>query len=336
MGFSPVQTMPTSIADRSAAAPLTVTLVLFNSGRHLQECLRSFVGSVRSGFAEIVAVDNATPDNSVEILSQEVPETRVVRSPTNKGFAGGCNLAWPHMSTRYWMLLNPDTVVPEGGLETLVAWMDAHPDVGAASPNIVASDGNPQYVARRFPSAALILTEALRIHRLFPARRRARLLLGPLWKEGDLTDGDWVSGTALIVRREAVEAAGLLSERYFMYGEDIEWCWRLQKAGWKVGLCSSVTVQHRVKGSSRETWSENEMEARWLGGYYQACVQLRGRIGTLAIQLANVLAMAIESMNPRRTREERRVFLQAMLAHVRARPSGVAGALPRETEGRPA
>src|SRR5262249_29703055 len=163
------------------------------------------------------------------------------RSDINRGFAGGCNFAWPYASGKYWFLLNSDVIVPSGGLERLVEWMELHPEIGAASPGLTNHASQGASVARRFPSVTSTLLEMLRLHLLMPRTLRAEVLLGSYWPIArDHLDVDWVPATAMIIRREAVNSAGLLSERELMYGEDIEWCWRIRRTGWRIGVCGSL------------------------------------------------------------------------------------------------
>lgn len=285
---------------------MSITVVAYNSDHCLRECLSSVRGTVLEGFAEVVVVDNASPDQSAWIVAQEFPEATLLRSKVNRGFAGGCNLAWPLARGRYWLLLNPDVVVPPGGLTQLVQWMDRHPGLGVGSPRLVDSEGYAQSVGRRFPSLARAMLEMLRLHLLIPRPRRGELLLGPYWTgAGDHLNVDWVPGTAMIVRREVVETAGLLSENALMYGEDSEWCWRIRKAGWRIGVCGSVRVRHDQGQSTLRTWGEEERNWHIWRGTYAACARMRGTTYCWLLIAANALAFALETYHPRRSPEER-------------------------------
>lgn len=302
-------------ADQQPA--VSITVVAFNSAQCLPECLRSIRGDVECGLAEVVVVDNASPDNSAQIVERDFPEASLIRSETNRKYAGGCNLAWPRARGRYWLLLNPDCVVPEGGLGDLVDWMDRHPELGAASPELIDSEGRLQSAGRRFQSISRSLLEMSRLHLLLPARLRANLFLGAYWTGGEHLDVDWVPGTALIARREAVEDAGLLSENVLFYGEDSEWCWRIRRAGWRIGVCSRVTFLHDEGQSTARTWNEEERSRRMLQGVYDASRLMRGRVYARTLMAVNALAFAIEAFRPHRPANQRahsRKLLQAHLA----------------------
>src|SRR4051794_73362 len=207
---------------------VVVTVVLFNSADQVEACIDALAPDLDSGIAELVAVDNASPDDSAQLVSRLRPDAAIVSSPDNKGFAGGVNLAWPLVDARYWLLLNPDALVERDTLTHLVRFMDANPDVGAASPWLSdPSSGEVLYPGRAFPSAGRTLLELTRLHRLLPAAKRGQVLQGAYVKRGTPRshDPDWVPGTALVVRTDAVRAVGVLDESFFLYGEDLEWCW---------------------------------------------------------------------------------------------------------------
>jgi N-acetylglucosaminyl-diphospho-decaprenol L-rhamnosyltransferase len=278
-----------------------VTIVLYNSRDHLPACLAALREDVDAGRAEIVAVDNASPDDSVVVVEREMADATIIRSAENLGFAGGCNLAWDRVDARYWMLLNPDVVLDPGTLGKLVRWMDAHADVGMASPWLGA------YPGRAFPSIRLTLLELVRVHRLLPAKTREALLQGPYVRSGAdaAPEPDWLPATAVIVRAEVVEAVGLLDEDFFLYGEDLEWCWRIRRAGWRVAVCPEGGGEHHASASSRRTWDEPLVQERIAAGTLRAVASTRGRGYARAYALANALALAVESWHVGRTRESR-------------------------------
>ena len=306
---------------------VSVSVVLHNSESCVAESLASVRDDVRSGFAELVVVDNASPDDSVDIARRACPEAQVIHSHVNRYYAGGCNLAWPQVRGRYWLLLNPDVVVPPGGLRRLIAWMDSHPEIGAASPDLADRLGRPQCPARRFPSLSRTLVEMLRVHRLMTPGRRGDFFLGPYWHGGEHLDVDWVIGAALVTRRESVEAAGLLSEAVPMYGEDSEWCWRIRRAGFRIGLSGQTPWLHEGGRSTALTWEAPDTTFRIWRGTYASCVVRRGRLYTALLWCANIAAFTLERVHPRRARVQRELagaMVDAHLELIRRRFPGVA------------
>jgi N-acetylglucosaminyl-diphospho-decaprenol L-rhamnosyltransferase len=305
----------TPARNNSSHPDLALTIVLYNSADGLADCLRSIRSDIAGGFADLIAVDNASPDESAAVLASEIPDARIVRSDRNRGFAGGANLAWPLVEAPYWLLLNPDVVVPPGGLRKLVRWMNAHPDIAFASPDLESPGGRPGTPGRALPSLGLTLLELSRLHLMLPRRVRARLLRGSYWEGGDQLDAGWVPGTALIARRTAVEEIGLLSESFFMYGEDLDWCWRARSAGWHIGVCTEVTFTHREGSSAAQTWGAREKHGRMAHGFVEAVRRARGDRYARMYTRVTALALYLEAINPRRGRAERDRARAASSAH---------------------
>jgi len=297
---------------------VTVTTVLFNSEASLPRYAEALAPSVERGLVRAIAVDNASPDGSAALIERLLPEIETIASPSNLGFAGGCNRAWPLVESRYWLLLNPDVEADAEGIERLVEWMDSHPRVGLASPRLRGMDGGEEPVARPHDSLWRPPLEALRLHKLLPERLREKWLLSGRRATPETIDG-WVPGAALIARSEAVAEAGPLDGSLFMYGEDREWCWRMARAGWQVGVCAEVEFAHGHGGSAIETWGEGERVRREVAGHLRATGKMRGGAWTRAFALLAGLALLAESLDPRRgeARELRRgrarLYLRAAL-----------------------
>ena len=284
---------------------LTIAIVLYNSAETLPDCVRSIREELVSGFAELIGVDNASPDESVAVLRAEFPAAQVVEMDRNRGFAAGVNAALARARGRYWLLLNPDVRAPAGGLRGLVAWMDAHPGLGVASPEIVDVDGRWEEPGRALPSVARVLLRLSRLHRLLPADVRRRIFRGSYWTSGDQLNTGWVPGTAMIVRPAAVSTVGLMREELFMYGEDVEWCWRMRRAGWRVGVCSSTTFVHGTSSSARRTFSEDEVQRRIAEGLDGACRLMYGPRHARVLAMVTALAYAVDALSPATSPAER-------------------------------
>ena len=140
---------------------LSIAIVLHNSAEALPACLRSVHAAVEDGWAELIAVDNASPDGGGTVVQGKLPRARIVKLESNRGFAAGANVAMACAHGRYWLLLNPDVRVPEDGLERLVEWMDSHPRLAVASPELV---GARRGMAVAGPSNAVDHTDVARAH----------------------------------------------------------------------------------------------------------------------------------------------------------------------------
>lgn len=298
------------------APRITVTTVLYNSADTIEECFRSLQPSVENGFAEVIAVDNASPDDSAAIVSEKFPGVKLLKSETNLGFAGGCNLAWESAQGDYWFLFNPDAVISDEKIRKIVEWMDQRPEVGIASPDIIDDRDSSAFPGRRFPSIVLTLTEMSRLHLLLPIKTRGDLMLGTYWNGGDQLNADWVPGTAMIVRRKLIEQIGLLSDRLFIYGEDIEWCWRAKQAGWKVGVCSSVKIYHQGGTSAKRTWKTNEINLRMYDAIYKAIELMRGKTYSRALLALDSAALFLEAYHPFRPKDSQRRVRKLLKSHL--------------------
>jgi GT2 family glycosyltransferase len=287
--------------DHQSQAPeLSITTVLFNSAATVDRYAEPLEQLARSGFAELIAIDNASPDDSAERLKARLPDAEVVTAPRNLGFAGGCNLACPHVRGRYWMLLNPDVEANAQGIRDLVRWMDVHPEVAIASPMLTDESGAPASVGRAFPTIRWTLAEMLRLHKLANPSIRSRRLGGSYW-DGRPGPVDWVPFTAVLIRRQALEGQpGPLSDELFMYGEDVELCWRLRHAGWQVAISGDATFEHAEGVSAAATWDEPERARHLVTGIAGALRLIRGRTWTRLYAAVAALTQYVANIGPRR------------------------------------
>ncbi len=223
---------------------LSVIIVTWNSLVHLRRCLESLNASHSGVSLEVLVVDNASSDGTVEFLQEHRHDVHVIANAENRGFAAANNQAFERAHGRYVLLLNPDTVVHEGALDALVHFMDASPDAAAAGPALCNEDGTPQYTGVRFPNNLNILFETLFLDRLFP---RSRVFGRHKELYADHTVPrcvEYVQGACMIVRSDVVRQIGGLDEQFFLYFEEVDWCKRMALAGFKVYSCPSAIVTH--------------------------------------------------------------------------------------------
>ena len=289
-----------------AGAELSIVIVLYNSADEIGACLESVKPDVVSGWAELIVVDNASSDGGAAAVRALVPEACIISHSRNLGFANGVNAGLVAARGRYALLLNPDVTVPSDGLRALVAWMDARPHLAAASPHIVdANTRGSAAPARSFPTVWRTVLELGRVHRLLPAGLRSRLLLGAYWDGGDTEAADWVPGTAMFVRVAAIARVGMLSPSFFMYGEDIEWCWRMRRAGYRVGVHAGVSFVHGGSPSSTNAWGAAGRARRVILGCHAANVSMHGSAHARTIAAVTAVALWLEAHSPGRSEEHR-------------------------------
>ncbi|RPI99643.1 MAG: glycosyltransferase family 2 protein, partial [Chloroflexi bacterium] len=211
----------------------------------------------------VIVVDNASSDGSAEMVRQEFPTVKVIANDDNRGYPAANNqgfraLGFEQGSTddtpRYALALNPDTVLPPTALCAMIAYMDADPTIGVAGPKLVMLDGQLDLACRRsFPTPEVSLYRMLGLSKLFPHSRRFGRYNMTYLDPDQETEVDSVVGAFMMVRREAIRRVGLFDEVFFMYGEDLDWAFRIKQAGWKVMYNPQVTVTHVKRAASRQS-----------------------------------------------------------------------------------
>ncbi|NLF66706.1 MAG: glycosyltransferase family 2 protein [Chloroflexi bacterium] len=233
------------------AEDLTIVVVSWNVRDLLRGCLASIDRGRGDLALQVIVVDSASTDSSAEMVAAEFPWVELIASAENVGFPAGNNLGLVRARGRHVFLLNPDTEVIGDALSTLVAYLDAHPDVGVVGPQLLNADGTVQSSRRRFPTLATAFFESTWLERLAPRRLLDRyyVLDRP---DGETSDVDWVVGAALMVRQSVVQQVGALDAAYFMYSEELDWCRRIRDAGWRVVYLPAAQVVHHYGKSSEQ------------------------------------------------------------------------------------
>jgi len=241
---------------------LGIVIVSYNTRDLLRECLKSTFASVGDFSFTVCVVDNFSSDDSAGMVSEEFPEVHLIRSDVNGGYAYANNLGLHHLgfdiqegpTTRFALLLNPDTVLPPTALRDMIAYMDDHPTVGVAGPKLVRQDGTLDAACRRsFPTPEVSFYRMTGLSKLFPDNPRfGRYNLTGLDPDQP-AEVDSVVGAFMMVRSEAIVQAGLLDETFFMYGEDLDWAYRIKQHQWSVWYNPAVTVLHIKEAASKHS-----------------------------------------------------------------------------------
>lgn len=255
---------------------LAIVILNYNTRDDLRNCLDSLRQSVGDFSYEVVVVDNASSDGSVEMVRREHPWVQhLVVANHNGGYAYGNNLgfralgfkdaAHPVDLPRYVLLLNPDTIVPPDSLAEMLAFMNAHPEVGVAGPKLVRQDGSLDKACRRsFPSVGVSFYHLCGLGKLFPKNRRFARYNLTFLDENEQSEVDAVVGAFMMMRSKTLAQAGLLDETFFMYGEDLDLCYRIKALGWRVVYNPAVTILHLKGRASRKA------SRRAIIAFYQA------------------------------------------------------------------
>jgi N-acetylglucosaminyl-diphospho-decaprenol L-rhamnosyltransferase len=244
---------------------LAIIIVNYNTRDLLRDCLTSIYLSQGDLSFRVIVVDNASADGSAAMVQTEFPQTDLIASQLNGGFASANNVGLRRVgfssdgtpgpgAPPYALLLNPDTLLPATALADMVSFMDGHPGVGAAGPKLVLPDGRLDLACRRaFPTPTVSFYRMVGLSKLFPHSPLFGRYNMTFADPDELIEVDSVVGAFMIVRREAIGQAGLLDESYFMYGEDLDWAYQIKANDWKIYYNPAVTVTHVKRAASRHS-----------------------------------------------------------------------------------
>lgn len=242
---------------------LGIVITSYNTRDLLRTCLRSVYASQGDFTFEVCIVDNASPDGSAEMVAAEFSQARLIINAENLGYPrannqgleafGFTQISNPKSPTpKFALLLNPDTELPPDALAQMLDFMAEHPEAGIAGPKLVLPDGSLDLACRRsFPTPEVSFYRMTGLSRLFPRSRRFGRYNLTYLDPDQVTEVDSVVGAFMLVRAEAITQAGLMDGQFFMYGEDLDWAYRIKAAGWKVYYNPAVTVLHIKRAASR-------------------------------------------------------------------------------------
>ena len=237
---------------------VSLIVVSYNVRGFLEAMLDSLRRGVGGLAVEIFVVDNQSSDNSQTMVRTQFPEITLIENASNLGFAAANNRALPLCKGRYVCLVNPDVLLQEDTLETMVAFMDAHPDVGASGCKILNPDGTLQLACRRsIPTPVSAFFKLTGLSRLFPNNRMVGAYNLTYLDPDKVSDVDAVSGSFILARRATIDAVGPMDEAFFMYGEDLDWMYRIGQAGWRVCYVPETQIIHYKGESARKSRSRS-------------------------------------------------------------------------------
>jgi GT2 family glycosyltransferase len=232
---------------------LSVVIVSYKTRALLEQCLRSSLSTGdRRLMTEVIVIDNASPDDSAQMVRAQFPNVHLIANAENRGFAAANNQGIRATHGRYALALNPDTIVKPGALETLVAFMDSYPRVGACGARLLYADGSFQHSAFRFPDLFQIYFDFFPTHwRLTESRLNGRYPRA-WYQRGEPFAIDHPLGATLMMRREVIDRVGMFDEGFFIYAEEIDWCMRIKRAGWEIYCVPRAEIYHLEAQSTRQ------------------------------------------------------------------------------------
>ena len=222
---------------------LSIIIINWNTRRLLLDCIASVYATVKNVSFEMHVVDNGSSDGSTEAVAKAYPDVRIIANKANAGFASANNQAIRRMQGRYAVLLNSDTVLKEGSLDKMFAFMEAHPDAGMCGPQLLNEDGTKQKSVGDFPTVLSEFMSKGLMRLLFPGKFRDAFKFKDAVFQGPVVV-DYIIGACMVIRKTAIDEVGMFDEDYFFNFEEVEWCLRIKKAGWEVYHLPDVEIYH--------------------------------------------------------------------------------------------
>ncbi|HPQ39043.1 MAG TPA: glycosyltransferase family 2 protein [bacterium] len=235
------------------AIDLSIVTISTNEGDQLADSARSVQNGIEGLRVEYFVIDNGSTDNTAGVAAA-CPEITLIRNTERLGFSTNNNMALRRSTGRYALLLNPDTILEPDTLPFMIRYMDQHADIGASACKLVNPDGSIQFTARRFPTPAAIIARWAHLDRIFPDMRFLRNYLMSDWDHDSERDVDWLVGAFILIRREVLDTVGFLDTSFDpLYYEDIDLCYRIRSAGWRIRYVPYVRTVHLYDRESAQT-----------------------------------------------------------------------------------
>lgn len=241
---------------------VSIIIVNWNTSKLLEDSLRSIYAETKSRFKEVIVVDNASTDDSCEMVRDKFPDVKLIENTTNFGFAHANNQGISIAQGGYVLLLNSDTVVLNNAISKTVSFADKHPQAAVVGCRVLKPDMSVQASCFKFPSVFNMLLSCTYLNKLFPHSHFFGREAMTWWDKNDSREIDVVCGCFMLVRQKAIEAVGMLDEQFFIYGEETDWCYRFKQAGWKVMFTPMAEIIHFGGQSSRKVKGEMLIQLR--------------------------------------------------------------------------
>ena len=240
---------PNSLSERTDLK-LGIVIIHYNTSADLERCLESLAAYPPSAEHQVIVVDNASVDAGLKDVHRRYPLARWIFNNENLGYSKGCNQGIAEMEAEYYLVLNPDIVVQPGALDRLLEFADLNPRAGMVGPQLLNEDGSVQDSCRRFYTFKTLMLRRTFIGRIFPDSETVRLHLMLDFDHRSERPVDWILGGCLLVRKSAMDRTGPMDERFFLYFEDVDWCYRMWQAGYEVQYTPDAHFIHRHRRDS--------------------------------------------------------------------------------------
>lgn len=234
---------------------LSIIIINYNSKEFLDKTLRGVYSSPYSFDFETIVVDNHSLDGSVKLVKDRFPQVRVIRNTKNVGFARANNQAIARANGEYILFLNPDAVPLDGSIEKLVRFMEKKPFAGCVGGKLLNPDGSFQYSCRSFPDyISIFFGRQSFFRKLFPESIFSRKFLLTYLDYSKPQEVDWIMGACMLTKREVLSRVGSFDELFFLFVEDMDFCYRLKKEGYEVSYCPDAVFYHTHGAITKKFW----------------------------------------------------------------------------------
>ncbi|MFH1710130.1 MAG: glycosyltransferase family 2 protein [bacterium] len=231
---------------------LSICIVNWNVKELLNACLVSIYKNTKDISFEVIVVDNNSSDDSVQMVKKDFPQVKLIANKTNAGFTKANNQAIKISQGRYIMLLNPDTEVTDNAMNKMIKFMESRRDCGALGCKLLNTDGTLQRSCRTFPSLEVMLYNALFLDSLLPKSRIFGKYFMTWWDFNETREVDQPMGSALMIKKEVLAKVGLFDENIFIWFDEVDLCYRIKKAGWKIYFTPDIQIKHHLSRSFKQ------------------------------------------------------------------------------------
>lgn len=239
---------------------LLIILVNYNTTPLLLKCLQTLEQQRLDVDHRVVVVDNHSLDGGCDQIAAQYPSVTLIRNAENGGYAKAVNQAIREFNSDYILVLNPDIEVTPGAIKTMLAFMTKTPDAGIVGGKLLNPDGTLQHSCRTFYTLPVLLLRRTFLGKLFPNSTLIAHHLMLDWDHNSVREVDWMLGACLMIRRDALKEVGLMDERFFLYFEDVDWCYRMKKGGWKVYyLPEARMIHHHQRHSAKGVLNKTKL-----------------------------------------------------------------------------
>jgi len=303
-------------------ARVDVGIVTWNTADLTVRALRQLLTSDQGCDLRVLVWDNASSDGTADAIRAALPAVEVAEGAENLGFAAGVNRLLARSDAPWFLALNSDAWPEPGAIAALVRAAEQQPEAALVAPRLERPDGELEHSTHPFPSLRVALLYATGLASRLPAHHARDLLLEPAWQHDRARPVDWAVGAAWLMRRSAVDDVGPLDETFFMYAEDLEWCWRARRAGWEVLFEPAAVVRHVGDASGEQARGKRARTAMYLANSNRFYRRAHGLPAALAYRGANAVACGRLALISRLRGDRERAAFWLAQARVHLSPSG--------------